>query len=763
MSLSDLQSRIAVLISADGSGAIKEMQKVGQTADRDLGKATSNIDKLGNRLTYGGAAAMGFAAMAGGALYSFAKASDEAHQYELRLQNSMKNSPALANANIQSFKNLAQAIQGKTAADGDMILGSMAVLAQFKLTEDQIKKVTPLVVDYARKMGVDMDAAAKNVAKAIDGKAMALQKSGIKLDESTYKTDRFKAVMDGLRGTVGGFAEQEGQTFSGKLERFKNQMGDLKESIGSGVITTIAPLAGGLGHLAQGFSEVNEKTGGFVGKLATVGTGAVGAVGALSFLSGQFIKMREQMISTEGGLTAFGKAATGIAAIGVGFALFEGLKALAEALKPAGLNMERLNKEFEIYKTSGRISGQLQGEIDSFKRLATSISYVNIEQKRNLEAYEKYAVRVNQNSNSTKNNPISTYRVEGLDDAAKAQDRIKKLDDQLAALVNSGNGDAAAKLFKEIESSALRGGESVDGVSAAFPRFSQAQADAKNKSADAAQTLLDQTRNMNELGESAEGATRSIGDLFDAQQRFADASLSAEEKTIRLRQEYEKYVADMQSGKLSTDDNTLAQGRLIGSNVDLARTLADARIQQLGVTDSQQQSIIKHDILIQTLQAAKKQYPELAGKIDEYIRYLNSIPASKDTRVNANVAPAQETINQFAQNHLPSVQGWLNRNPLEVPSVVRVNSGGIPGRAVGGPVVAGQAYIVGERGPELMVPNGNGSIIPNNALRAYNPPSGGTYNVTVNVAAGSHPADVGAEVVNALKAYERRNGTAWRN
>lgn len=39
-----------------------------------------------------------------------------------------------------------------------------------------------------------------------------------------------------------------------------------------------------------------------------------------------------------------------------------------------------------------------------------------------------------------------------------------------------------------------------------------------------------------------------------------------------------------------------------------------------------------------------------------------------------------------------------------------------PGRALGGPVTAGQVYEVGEAGPERFVPGANGSIIPNHAL-----------------------------------------------
>ena len=48
------------------------------------------------------------------------------------------------------------------------------------------------------------------------------------------------------------------------------------------------------------------------------------------------------------------------------------------------------------------------------------------------------------------------------------------------------------------------------------------------------------------------------------------------------------------------------------------------------------------------------------------------------------------------------------------------------GRAAGGPVSAGTAYVVGERGPELFVPGSSGSIVPNGAG------GGSTINITVN-------------------------------
>jgi hypothetical protein len=45
-------------------------------------------------------------------------------------------------------------------------------------------------------------------------------------------------------------------------------------------------------------------------------------------------------------------------------------------------------------------------------------------------------------------------------------------------------------------------------------------------------------------------------------------------------------------------------------------------------------------------------------------------------------------------------------------------------RAMGGPVTGGQAYLVGERGPEIVVPSRNAQVVPNNKL-------GGGQGVTV--------------------------------
>jgi hypothetical protein len=83
-------------------------------------------------------------------------------------------------------------------------------------------------------------------------------------------------------------------------------------------------------------------------------------------------------------------------------------------------------------------------------------------------------------------------------------------------------------------------------------------------------------------------------------------------------------------------------------------------------------------------------------------------------------------------------------------------------RAMGGPVDRGSPYLIGEKGPELFVPNVGGYVVSNADLRAGNgTPVGGGVNIVVNAGIGTDGAEVGRKIVDALKAYERRNGRVY--
>jgi hypothetical protein len=75
----------------------------------------------------------------------------------------------------------------------------------------------------------------------------------------------------------------------------------------------------------------------------------------------------------------------------------------------------------------------------------------------------------------------------------------------------------------------------------------------------------------------------------------------------------------------------------------------------------------------------------------------------------------------------------------------------LPGFANGGNFPAYQPMIVGERGPEIIVPQAPGTVIPNNMIGGGSNSSSSTVNVNVT---SSDPN----EVVRALQRYVRLHG-----
>jgi phage-related minor tail protein len=79
-------------------------------------------------------------------------------------------------------------------------------------------------------------------------------------------------------------------------------------------------------------------------------------------------------------------------------------------------------------------------------------------------------------------------------------------------------------------------------------------------------------------------------------------------------------------------------------------------------------------------------------------------------------------------------------------------------KASGGPVQAGMPYLVGERGPEIIVPRASATVIPNGRIGAQN----NYISLTVETPTGRIPMEtqqqLGNRLARALSDARRRNG-----
>jgi hypothetical protein len=140
---------------------------------------------------------------------------------------------------------------------------------------------------------------------------------------------------------------------------------------------------------------------------------------------------------------------------------------------------------------------------------------------------------------------------------------------------------------------------------------------------------------------------------------------------------------------------------------------------------------------------------------DEVNRIIDDIRQPKPPRLStaqfaADVARYKRLYNSLM---LPSVTNYV--------TTVFTNQGSPfgPRRAAGGPVAPGTVYTVGERGPELFMPNQPGTIIPNNRLSSGAGGGGvGGGNVYINVE-NVNGVQTTSELMQALQKYAKRNGS----
>lgn len=224
-----------------------------------------------------------------------ADAAVEAEESQQRFQYALDQFPRTADVSAAALMDLNSALATKTRFDDDAIASGQAVLAQFDLTGGQIQELTPLLLDYAAKTGQDVPTAADALGKAMLGQGKALKQVGIDFTDTGSLGGNYEAVVAGLTEKVGGFAEVQGEGAAGSAAIFKNSLGELMETLGTGLLPIMADFA----QKGAEFAQWAQENAGLVQGVAIV-TGIL--AGAVLLASGAY----KGMLLVQGLATLFG-------------------------------------------------------------------------------------------------------------------------------------------------------------------------------------------------------------------------------------------------------------------------------------------------------------------------------------------------------------------------------------------------------------------------------------------------------------------------
>ena len=336
--------RLKFVLQVDASGAIKQLQQFGQTADKELSKAETKMQQQASSMQKYGAGAMAFAGVAGIALFKlsnkwkdgalaagkFAQATgitvEEASRFivvaeDLDLESGkiVKAIGKMEKALGKSPKDFAKlGIATKNAA-GEQISAQEVFLS----SADVLKKIT--------RESDRASAASKLFGRDWQNMAVMLGKGSDELRR------RFAAVRD---EQVYDDADYKAATkYRDALKDLSNSFKSVSVAIGEGTVPMFAMFAQSAAAAGDALTAVNRAAGGVTGQLLAIGTVGIGVVGTISMVAGTTAKMTQRFKDGDGALTKYGAAAKGagvaLGALAIGAVVSTVVDKLTENTKKA--------------------------------------------------------------------------------------------------------------------------------------------------------------------------------------------------------------------------------------------------------------------------------------------------------------------------------------------------------------------------------------------------------------------------------------------
>jgi len=148
----------------------------------------------------------------------------------------------------EELKQLAFGLQNVSVFSGDNIVQAQALLANFGLTTDQIKRTTPAVVDFASKMSmmsgrqVEVSEAANLIGRAFEGNVIGLRRYGINLSENGKVLKNFDDILKKVVTNTKGAGQDFANTAAGGMAIFKNAVDDLKRDLGMAFLPVLKDI-----------------------------------------------------------------------------------------------------------------------------------------------------------------------------------------------------------------------------------------------------------------------------------------------------------------------------------------------------------------------------------------------------------------------------------------------------------------------------------------------------------------------------------------
>lgn len=236
---------------------------ISEFVDKGLKQAESSFKSLGSKALDFGKNVVKAGAVAAAAMAAYAiklgvdgvKAAIKAEAAQNRLATILTTTGGATQKQIGLLNEQAKALEKVGVVSADNVKVVQSQLATFDLSYSTLKNLTPAILDYvtaekgATATTEDFKSMTNGLAQALQGNFASLTRTGFVLDETTKnmiangtETERTAALVKVLNSTYKGFNETLTETTEGKMQQLGNQLSGIRDEIGVALLPVLNKL-----------------------------------------------------------------------------------------------------------------------------------------------------------------------------------------------------------------------------------------------------------------------------------------------------------------------------------------------------------------------------------------------------------------------------------------------------------------------------------------------------------------------------------------
>jgi hypothetical protein len=661
------------------------------------------------------------------------KAAGADQKAQEKLAKTLQNVTGATDAAIIATEKFVTEQQFATGVSDNQLRPALENLVRATGDVTKAQELLKLGLDVSAGSGRDLESISLALAKAQGGQFTALQRLGIIIPENIKKSKDFGKVQEYLNSLFGGQAAVAADTFEGKMAILGQRFGEVQETIGGAFLPV---LIKSMDYIIKNVMPVLE---GFINGLA--GQNSVGSAFSKSqqaaFDWGQNVRAIVQTVASYSKqLLIFGAALIGIWAV-------------AKVVAAAGAIIKVVEAVIKVYKllqttailaatamafASGGTSVIVGAAGAAAAAGAIALAFVGVNKvidtySQKVEDLPKISVAPDGVLNSDKFKDITLGAIPGAADNAvtKSTDKTKKATTAVKGLSDAAKAAQAqmAKFSDELQ----RNNEILNDAKQAYASFK-----------DGVKNVI---TGIIDFGAAATAETGTfLENLVVQAAKAADFGGKVKQLLAMGLSEtaLQQVLAAGADAGIKIADEIIAGGATVVDQVNTLVTATQSVADSVGesaATQFYQAGITAGQALVDGVKsaiAASGFAINVSGGI-----FNQAAIDQVNAAITKAKKPNRKGVSKITAGERQAIMDLAASLGVEVPAFAK---GGI----VTGPTLA----LIGEAGPEAVVP-----------LSGRNAGMGNTINLTVNAGMGADGNAIGREIVDIIKRYERVSGPVF--